>query len=50
MRVRDRVVGVTGASSGTGAAHGGWDGHRRTTLRRVATAAALAGVTVGARP
>jgi hypothetical protein len=34
---------------GTGAAHGGWHGRRRTTLRRVATAAALAGVTVGAR-
>jgi short-subunit dehydrogenase len=34
---------------GTGAAHGGWGGRRRTALRRLATTAALAGVTVGAR-
>ncbi|MEV5428023.1 SDR family oxidoreductase [Streptomyces sp. NPDC052701] len=34
---------------GTGAAHGGWGGRRRTALRRLATTAALAGITVGAR-
>lgn len=35
---------------GPGAAHGGWGGRRRTALRRLGAAAALAGVTVlGAR-
>ncbi|GAA2450523.1 SDR family oxidoreductase [Streptomyces glaucus] len=34
---------------GTGAAHGGWGGRRRTALRRLATATALAGLTAGAR-
>lgn len=34
---------------GTGAAHGGWGGRRRTAVRRLGTAAVLAGAAAGAR-